>query len=187
MNTVMPAITSKDALIAYLAEGNAVDYLFFWGHTAKDKNTVGKECLSQWYPASFEIEGVHYPTAEHYMMAEKARLFGDDAALQKILASDSPADAKALGRTVKGYQDNIWKQHRYETVVCGNTAKFTQNEELKTYLQSTGDRLLVEASPEDKIWGIGLFENHADAHNPAKWRGMNLLGFALMDVKSKDM
>lgn len=185
MNTVMSKIASREELIAYLAEGNAVEYVFFWGHTAKEKNSVGKECLSQWYPSGFEIDGIHYPTAEHYMMAEKARLFGDDAMLQKILATDDPALAKQLGREVKGYQDTIWKKHRFEIVVRGNSAKFGQNGKLKVYLQATGDKILVEASPDDRIWGIGLSENHPDAHNPAKWRGMNLLGFALMEVRDR--
>lgn len=84
---------------------------------------------------------------------------------------------------MKNYKDEIWKQHRMEIVVRGNTAKFAQNKKLKTFLQTTGDKILVEASPDDKIWGIGLYENHADAHNPAKWRGMNLLGFGLMEVR----
>jgi ribA/ribD-fused uncharacterized protein len=184
MTSVTPNMRSKDALLAHLAEGNQLDYLFFWGHTAKDTGQVGKECLSQWYPAGFRFNGDHYPTAEHYMMAEKARLFGDVDVLQKILATDDPGLAKQLGREVKGYQDNIWKQHRVEIVVRGNTARFSQNEKLKAFLQATGDQILVEASPDDKIWGIGLYENHPDAHNPAKWRGLNLLGFALMDVRA---
>ena len=178
-------IASKEELIAHLAQGNPVEYLFFWGHTPKDNTTVGKECFSQWYPAGFEIDGIHYPTAEHYMMAEKARLFGDDATLQKILTANDPAQAKQLGREVKGYQDNIWKQHRVEIVVRGNAAKFTQNEKLKTFLQSTEDKVIVEASPRDRIWGIGMAESNADAHNPAKWRGLNLLGFALMEVRER--
>ena len=176
-------LTAKDALIAYLAQGNAVKYLFFWGHTSNDPTQIGKECLSQWYPAAFEIDGIHYPTAEHYMMAEKARVFHDDAVLQKILANDDPSLAKQLGREVKNYNDNTWKQHRFDIVVRGNSAKFAQNEKLKAFLQSTGDQILVEASPEDKIWGIGLYDNHPDARTPAKWRGLNLLGFALMEVR----
>jgi ribA/ribD-fused uncharacterized protein len=176
-------ITTKDALLTHLAQGDTVDYLFFWGLTANDPAQIGKECLCQWYPAGFDIDGVHYPTAEHYMMAEKARLFGDDAVLQKILAIDDPALAKQLGRIVKGYDDALWSEHRFEIVVRGNSAKFAQNEKLRAFLHSTGDRILVEASPDDKIWGIGMFENHPDARSPAKWRGMNLLGFALTDVR----
>jgi ribA/ribD-fused uncharacterized protein len=179
----MTSIKTKEELIAHLAQGHVVDYLLFWGHTAKDKNSVGKECLSQWYPAGFAIDGIHYPTAEHYMMAEKARLFGDDAALQKILNASDPHAAKQIGREVKHYTEEVWKQHRIEIVVRANTAKFAQNQALTVFLQSTGDQILVEASPVDRVWGIGFDEHHPDAHNPAKWRGLNLLGFALMAVR----
>lgn len=182
-NKIISAIRSKDELIVYTSEGNKVKYLFFWGHTAKDDSDVGKECLSQWYEAGFDIEGYHYPTAEHFMMAEKARLFNDKIALDKILESKHPGDAKKLGRTVKGYEEAVWKKQRFDIVVCGNQAKFSQNTELNEYLIKTGDRVLVEASPHDRIWGIGMEQNHSDAENPAKWRGLNLLGFALMEAR----
>lgn len=178
------AIISREELIAFLAEGYRADYLFFWGHTVKDPSRVGQECLSQWYGAGFEINGVFYPTAEHYMMSEKARLFDDDVALEKILASRPPGDAKILGRTVKNYQDTIWKQHRFDIVIRGNHAKFSQNPELKTFLLNTHNKILVEASPRDRIWGIGMGKTNPDALNPSKWRGMNLLGFALMSVRN---
>lgn len=182
-NKTITAIRSKDELIRSIAEGNNVNYLFFWGHTAKNNSSVGKECLSQWYEAGFDIDGNIYPTAEHYMMAAKARLFNDHEALEKILESSQPAEAKKLGRTVKGYEDAVWKKQRFDIVVSANQAKFSQNEELKAFLINTGDRVLVEASPHDRIWGIGMEQSHADAENPAKWRGLNLLGFALMEVR----
>lgn len=183
------ALRNRDELIAHIAEDNKVEYLFFWGHTATNNNKtgVGKECLSQWYPAGFDNDGIHYPTAEHYMMAEKARLFNDKQALEKILVANDPNDAKELGRTVKGYQEALWKKHRVDIVVRGNQAKFSQNEKLKTFLKTTGDKVLVEASPHDKIWGIGLEQSHPDASNPAKWRGLNLLGFGLMKVRSHSL
>ena len=183
----MPAIRSRDELIAYIAEGNKVRYLFFWGHTAKGGSVVGKECLSQWYEADFCVDDIHYPTAEHYMMAEKARLFDDNVALMKILESTSPAEAKKLGRTVKGYQDDIWKKHRFDFVVRGNQAKFSQNQQLKEFLINTGDNILVEASPRDRIWGVGMGQSNPDAENPSKWRGLNLLGFALMEVRMYEL
>lgn len=176
-------ILNRDELIAWLAEGNTVKYLFFWGHTAKDNSNVGKECLSQWYEAGFSIDNIHYASAEHYMMAEKARLFNDNEALQKILEAKHPGDAKKLGRAVKNYEDTLWKQHRFDIVVRANQAKFSQNEKLKEFLVNTGNRVLVEASPRDRIWGIGMGASNADAHNPAKWRGLNLLGFALMAAR----
>jgi len=147
---------SKQQLITYIAEGNKVKYLFFWGHTAKDPTSVGKECLSQWYEVDFEINNIKYPSAEHFMMAEKACLFNDNEALEKILVSANPGDAKKLGRTVKNYKDDAWKQHRFDIVVRANQAKFSQNENLKEFLINTCDRVLVEASPRDRIWGIGM-------------------------------
>jgi len=178
-------INDKDSLIAYLSSGNRAKYLFFWGHQKRADGNIGKSCFSQWFQASFSIDKIHYPSAEHYMMAEKARLFNDDAALEKILASNHPADAKKLGRSVIGYQEQRWKQNRFDIVVRGNLAKFSQNEKLMQFLLNSGDRVLVEASPQDLIWGIGLTEDDPDAENPLNWRGLNLLGFALMVVREK--
>jgi hypothetical protein len=174
-------------LIAYIAEGHKVKYTFFWGHKKKSETTIGKTCFSQWYEAGFDINDVHYPTAEHYMMAEKARLFNDEEVLRKILKSTDPGAAKNLGRSIKCYQDDVWKKHRFDIVVRGNRAKFSQNEKLKQFLVNTGNTILVEASPTDRIWGIGLEQSHPDVENPAKWRGMNLLGFALMRVRLGDI
>lgn len=119
------------------------------------------------------------------MMAEKARLFGDDAALARVLAAASPAEAKAVGREVRGYDDARWEEARAAAVVRGNLAKFGQNAELGSFLASTGARVLVEASPHDRIWGIGMAASNPDARDPARWRGRNLLGFALMDVRAQ--
>jgi len=176
---------SSEALIAHLAEGNAVKYVFFWGHTPSKDGLVDKSCFSQWYEADFNLEGVHYRTAEHYMMAEKARLFGDEPIRLKILACSHPHEAKKLGRAVKNYDDKTWHAQRFEIVVAGNIAKFSQHTELMEFLQGTGDRVLVEASPRDRIWGIGMGQTNPDAQNPAKWRGLNLLGFALMEVRGR--
>ncbi|MDH5178309.1 MAG: NADAR family protein [Gammaproteobacteria bacterium] len=175
--------SSKDDLLDYLEQGNRVKYLFFWGHTPKQSGVVDQSCLSQWFPAEFVINGTSYPTAEHYMMAEKARLFSDQVAQKKILAASHPGDAKKLGRTVCGYTEQKWLSHRFDIVLRGNIEKFHQNPELGDFLLKTGDRVLVEASPVDKIWGIGLEKTHGNANNPAKWPGLNLLGFALMAVR----
>jgi ribA/ribD-fused uncharacterized protein len=176
-------LRTKEDLIAYLAEGGTAKYLFFWGHTPPKDGSIDKSCFSQWYDAGFDIDGIHYPTGEHYMMAEKARLFGDDEMLQQILSSVHPRKAKQLGREVKRYDEKRWREHRFEIVTTGNVAKFSQNENLKTFLLNTGNRILVEASPRDKIWGIGMDKNNPDVENPAKWRGLNLLGFALMEAR----
>jgi ribA/ribD-fused uncharacterized protein len=116
-------------------------------------------------------------------MAEKARLFGDEAARQLILQTPDPALAKQLGRRVQGFAEQPWSAAAFAVVVHGNLAKFTQNPALAAYLLSTGDSVLVEASPLDPIWGIGLAADHPDAREPQRWRGQNLLGFALMSVR----
>jgi ribA/ribD-fused uncharacterized protein len=176
---------TRQRLLDHVAAGGSVDYLFFWGHTPKRPGVVDASCLSQWYPAAFAIDGVEYDTAEHFMMAEKARLFGDADVLAEILAADSPAEAKALGRRVRGYDDHRWAQARSAAVVRGNVAKFSQNEHVRAFLESTGNRILVEASPRDRIWGIGMGASSPDARDPGRWRGENLLGFALMDVREQ--
>ena len=166
------------------ATGEALHYLFFWGHQPP-RSGVSASCFSQWYDQGFALDGVHYPTAEHYMMAGKARLFGDTSILEQVLAIRTPDAVKALGRRIEGFDEATWVQARYALVVEGNRAKFTQNAELGAFLRDTGDAVLVEASPVDAIWGIGLAKDHPDAHNPARWRGLNLLGFALMDVRAE--
>ena len=170
-------------LIDLINRGDSIEYLFFMGHRQKKGSAITEACLSQWYPSSFEVEGVLYKTAEHYMMASKARLFDDADSLQEILESSTPAEAKLIGRRVKGYDDELWTLHRYALVLAGNYAKFTQNAKLKEYILSTKELVLVEASPKDKIWGVGLGMDDPDLKNPELWRGLNLLGFALMEVR----
>ncbi len=178
-------ISTLNALNEEIKNGFQPKYLFFWGHTPGKSGQVGKECLSQWYPAVFVVDGVRYATAEHYMMAEKARLFGDEGVREKIIAAAHPSQAKNLGREVQGFNPTTWEQHRFDIVVQGNIAKFSQNPTLKAFLLNTGHRILVEASPVDRIWGIGWSENDPQAQDPEKWRGLNLLGFALMAARSR--
>lgn len=182
MNCVPPRSTSD--LIARTRSGESLKYLMFWGHTPKGR-AIGKECLSQWYPCRFEVAGVAYASAEHFMMASKATLFGDEATCRKILDADSPGEAKALGRSVVGFDPAIWERQRFRIVVEGNCAKFSQNAGPGEFLRATGRRVLVEASPTDRIWGIGLAADHPDASDPTKWRGANLLGFALMAARHR--
>ena len=118
-------------------------------------------------------------------MAEKARLFGDEVTLTKILSAKNPGAAKAFGREVRNFDGETWDKEKFEIVVKGNVHKFSQNPELKAFLIGTGSRVLVEASPVDKIWGIGLEQNHEHADNPLKWKGENLLGFALMAARDR--
>ncbi len=178
-------VDNLEALLTQTRNGLRSKYLFFWGHTPGKAEQVAKECLSQWYPAVFVVDGVRYATAEHYMMAEKARLFGDEGVREKIIAAAHPSQAKNLGREVQGFNPTTWEQHRFEIVVQGNIAKFSQNPNLKAFLLNTGHRILVEASPVDRIWGIGWAETDPQAQDPEKWRGLNLLGFALMAARSR--
>jgi ribA/ribD-fused uncharacterized protein len=171
------------SLATHLDSGAAVDFLFFWGHTPKAPDSVDASCLSQWFPRAFAHDGVTYSSAEHFMMAEKARLFGDDGTLARILAARTPADAKQLGREVQNYVDDRWAGVRLEAVVRGNVAKFTAHADLQAFLLGTGERILVEAAPRDTVWGIGLGAANPRARNPREWRGQNLLGFALTEVR----
>ena len=160
-----------------------IKYIFFWGHQPSRNGSVTKTCLSQWWEQDFEVDGTLYRSAEHWMMAEKARLFGDEQTLRKILAAYSPAEVKKLGREVRNFDEHTWQQHRYDIVTTGSIHKFGQNEDLKTYLLQTDDRVLVEASPYDRIWGIGKHANDSGIEHPDNWDGLNLLGFALMEAR----
>ncbi|MDH0682192.1 NADAR family protein [Achromobacter animicus] len=162
--------------------GAKLKFVNFWGHQPA-KHGITASCFSQWYGAPFEIEGQRYPTAEHYMMAEKARLFGDEATRALVFKAPNPGAAKALGRQVMGFNDETWLANRYAIVVRANEAKFGQNPELREFLLQTGNRVLVEASPVDRIWGVGMAQDDEHIANPNLWRGLNLLGFALMQVR----
>lgn len=177
-------IFSLDELLLASQAGAVLKYLFFWGHTPRQSGVVDKSCLSQWYPAPFELEGVRYTSAEHYMMAEKARLFGDSAALVAILAARTPAEAKTLGRKVHGFDEVAWERQRFAIVSRGSWAKFDQHPELKAFLLASAGRVLVEASPHDRVWGVGLAQDDPRIQEPAQWRGLNLLGFALMAARA---
>ena len=175
---------NKQDLIKQHKDWSQDDFVFFWGHTAKPGH-VTKACLSQWYPCEFEVDGQQYNCAEQYMMAEKARVFGDEDVRRQILAESDQMTIKKLGRKVKNYDEGKWAAVRYDVVVKGNLYKFAQNIELWQFLLNTDEKILVEASPRDAIWGIGIDEHHADAIHPDRWQGTNLLGFALMEVRSR--
>jgi ribA/ribD-fused uncharacterized protein len=178
-------IYTVGSLVAELDTGMRPKYLCFWGHKPESNGSVGRGCLSQWFHAPFVVEGDRFATAEHFMMAEKARLFGDEQARLAVLAAPSPAAAKALGRGVRNFDDARWNAARFDIVVRGNVAKFGQNPALRDFLLTTGERVLVEASPRDRIWGIGMGAANPDAEQPRKWRGQNLLGFALMAARAQ--
>lgn len=170
-------------LIEKFESGDSLKFLYFWGHTKKHDQDVGNFCFSQWFESSFEVNGLTYKTTEHWMMAQKALLFNNKEIFEKIVSSDKPGEAKELGRQVIGFDENIWTENRFEIVRLGNIHKFNQNRDLGDYLLKTGNRILVEASPVDTIWGIGLTKDSNEIDNIYAWRGLNLLGFALMETR----
>lgn len=175
--------TDWQELVRQTQRGMSFKYLYFWGHRGRADGVLNQACLSQWWPTTFTVDGCTYASAEHYMMAEKARLFRDDDALAAIMRATSPAAAKKLGRGVRGFSDAVWNEHRYRIVCEGSAAKFGQNDDLRTFLLGTKKRVLVEASPVDRVWGIGLAIDDPRAARPEAWLGPNLLGFALMAAR----
>ncbi|MGW7451035.1 NADAR family protein [Streptomyces sp. NPDC054787] len=174
-----------DELIRQVNQGKRVKFLPFWGHRPRPDGKLGPSCLSQWWPSPFTVGDVRYATAEHWMMAGKARLFGDLEAERAALEAKSPAAAKKAGRLVRGFDDAIWTRERFALVVEGSVHKFGSDPALRAYLLTTGDRVLVEASPVDRVWGVGLAPDDERALDPARWRGLNLLGFALMEARTR--
>ena len=164
------------------AAGSEMQFVFFWRHT-QTAARMTHACLSQWYPCSFVVDGPSFQSAEQYMTAEKAPLFGDAATFEKIMAAPGPREYKALGRTVVGFDQAVWNSHKRDIVMRGSLAKFSQNAELREYLLGTGNAVLVEASPYDRIWGVGLAQDDPLIRDPRNWRGENLLGFVLMEAR----
>ncbi|MEN8653823.1 NADAR family protein [Streptomyces sp. 21So2-11] len=178
-----PLPRSVEEAVVAEQSGRSLRYLPFWGHRPNRDGTPGAGCLSQWWEADFSEDGHTYRSAEHYMMAHKAWLFGDPATASKILEAGHPADAKKLGRQISGFDNAVWNAERFGIVVRGNIAKFGRHDDLREFLLGTRDRVLVEASPMDRIWGIGLAADDERSASPATWNGLNLLGFALMDAR----
>lgn len=147
-------------------------YKFFWGGI-----------YSQWFESPFVIDGKEFNTCEQWMMWNKAKLFGDEDIAQQILDDPFPNNQKALGRKVKNFDDAKWMEVAYDIVVQGNRAKFSQNQKLANQLKETIGKELVEASPYDKRWGIGMRADDVGIENPMNWKGDNLLGKAITQVR----
>lgn len=168
---------------ALLYQSRNAEFITFYGHTS-DNNVVGKECLSQFYPANFKDKWGHsFTSAEQYMMYRKAMLFGDLEIADRILQTHEPHKVKKLGRQVSNFNQLEWDQNKVAIVKQGNAYKFAQNENLQQYLMSTQGALLVEAAKNDRIWGVGC--SHARAKLPHQWEGLNLLGFILTDLRDQ--
>ncbi|MGN5380355.1 NADAR family protein [Streptomyces lasalocidi] len=181
----MGKIDGLEALISEVRSGTRVKYLHFWGHRPTKDGSIGASCLSQWWPSPFVVDGVEFATAEHWMMAGKARLFEDAEAERRILAAGHPSEAKKAGRLVRGFDEAIWERERFRIVVEGSVHKFASDDALRAFLLGTADRVLVEASPVDRVWGIGLAATDEAAMDPRRWKGPNLLGFALMAARER--
>ncbi|AWW37279.1 hypothetical protein ADL00_37545 [Streptomyces sp. AS58] len=185
MERITGTIDSLDALLGEVRSGASVKYLHFWGHRPRPDGRIGSSCLSQWWPSPFTVDGVEYATAEHWMMAAKARLFEDPEGERRVLAAAHPSQAKNAGRLVRGFDDSVWRRERFRIVAEGSVHKFRAHADLREFLLNTGQRVLVEASPVDRVWGIGLAADDEAASDPTRWRGPNLLGFALMEARER--
>jgi len=148
-------------------------YIFFYG-----------SFYSQWAIRDININNVVYNTCEQYMMAQKALLFNDHYALNQIMESKDPKVQKSWGRKVRNFKVKEWEEKAQHVVFIANYAKFTQHEDLKKRLLDTGDKILVEASPWDKIWGIGMRASDKGIEDPKNWKGTNWLGEAIMKVRA---
>ena len=147
-------------------------HIYFWG-----------TYLSNWHKCVFKDDQFLYPSSEAYLMTQKALLFGDIESATKIIKTREPRKQKALGRLVKGFNDTVWNQHKFEIMVKGLFLKFSQNKSLKNQLLATGSKTLVEGSPYDKIWGVGLKWDDPRILDEANWKGENRLGQALMIIR----
>jgi hypothetical protein len=141
--------------------------------------------LSNWYMCDFEVDGIRYSSLEQYMMYQKARCFGDERCMEAILKTDDPSEIKALGRQVSNFNSTHWNGVRQIVVYRGLLAKFSQNEDLKAMVKATGDDILAECAVNDRIWAIGLSLEDEDRFDVSKWKGQNLLGYALMMVRQQ--
>lgn len=153
------------------------NFIYFWRSDSP---------FSQWFISEFIFDGVEYNCMEKYMMAEKARLFGNKETEQLILKEQRPYKIKEYGRLVKNFNEKVWNENKYEIVVQGNLEKFQQNPELMFLLTDCPDNtIFVEASPYDGVWGIKMCEDEAKKVLPTAWRGENLLGFVLTEVRKQ--
>ncbi len=159
------------------------EYLFFYGH----KSTERFGCFSNFFSSNFTVDGKNYNCSEQYFMKKKQEMFDptNNELANNIMNTTSPFDIKKFGRQVKNYNDDRWNQARYEIMVEALVAKFSQNPELSKILLSTGNKKVCETTSKDVIWAIGLDMDDPNRFDETKWKGQNLLGKALMEVRDK--
>lgn len=155
-------------------DGEKLSFLFFYSN---------KDIYSNWYPAKFTIDNIQFANSEQAMMYYKAVLFQDSRICSLLKKEKNPATCKRLGRAIEGFNESKWQNCRCKIMTKVLYNKFSQNPKLKEQLLATDDKILVEASPYDTIWGIGLDKNDNRTLNPNYWKGLNLLGFCLMEVR----
>ena len=171
---------SKEKIIYKYASGQDLNFTFFW---KTSKGILDEGCFSQWQISHFSFRGIQYSSAEQFMMAHKAIAFNDRETLKEIMNESHPRKIKKLGRQIVNFNSDTWDKYKYCVALIGNYCKFDQNEKMKQILINTGDNIIVEASPYDKIWGVGLNATDSRIMNPFYWEGKNLLGFVLMKVR----
>lgn len=153
---------------------NKENFTYFWSNTSP---------FSNWYKVDFKVGHTAFSSSEQCMMYQKALLFGDEETAEKILQTRNPGKQKALGRSVKGFDQSLWEAKREQIVYDANYYKFTQNPDILTSLLETKGTMIVEASPVDTIWGIGLAEDDPLAQDRKTWKGLNLLGKVLTELR----
>lgn len=154
------------------------NYLFFFGSNSP---------FSNWYPVEYTHNGITFNCSEQGVMYEKAILFNDHDIANKILqcSNTEQKKMKALGRKVKNFKNNVWNQNKQNIYKVHITEKFKQNHDIKSIMMATQNKIFVEASPYDSIWGIGMSESNAKKLDPSEWKGSNLLGKILTEIKNE--
>ena len=170
-------------LIDKFDKGQSPGIIFFSDHSKKQSSPYGEHMFSQWYPSPFSVNEIVYKSAGHWMMARKALLFGDRKAFKRIIEADRLEEVRIVSHMVNNFDEATWSERKYDIVREGNFHKFNQGKKLRERLLNTGTAILAEANPADNVWGIGLSQDSRNAKDPYAWKGLNLLGFALMEIR----